>query len=434
MSLSCRSRLRLGSALILGLLAVSAPADGPGPWRGVTSTQFQLLEDEKGYRLAFKGPDPAAPIPIPREWLEPAAEKALEEQEYVTRFRYSDEVHSFAVGGGRLGLHLSSYEIQEGGSARAASGRDLLLLFDPSKRSLKPGLDLGVTKGRVRLGGCFAARHHRILLGDVDGDRLLDVATIEERIACDVDEGASYEEREELARRRHNPAYSVGPAEWYLQSEAGWERDPFFDGRLPVFGFRELPLIGLVQSPVEFVLNLKRGEFVLGPGALAPPPASGLETFEVPSAGFTLRVPADWTLEVNRRADSGSITAPDATLYFRLVALEDGVTLAQQVAREHARERRLADTVKDSARYDQITGTRFRTRAGVEVHQAVFGPSPAHVARLFYAFLNPQGEIVRLDVHLHGWTESAGVWEWYDHLIRAGLALWEPEPPPAAPD
>ena len=90
-------------------------------------------------------------VPIPRDWLIPPQEGKDEEVNCVSSFHYDMEVSSFPIGNGRMGLHISSYAIQEEGSAQAAAGRDVFLIFDPASSDVFRGrIDRGVTKERVR--------------------------------------------------------------------------------------------------------------------------------------------------------------------------------------------------------------------------------------------------------------------------------------------
>lgn len=250
--------LELGLSFTALLAAVSPPVSAESPWSGVETSRFKLVAAAEGYRLEERnGTEP--PTEIPRTWLASPAELAADEQAYVSSSVFDEQVQSFPIGGGRLGVHLSSYEIQDSGSAQAAAGRDVFLVFEPSTRRLSPGgLDLGVTKSRVRLGGCFAATHHQFLLGDIDGDRRLDIGVVEERVACDLPEIEGPGDEARGAALRFLPAWSIEPVEWHVQTGEGWRREPLFDGRLPAFAYRELPLLGLEMSPVDFVLGLKR--------------------------------------------------------------------------------------------------------------------------------------------------------------------------------
>jgi hypothetical protein len=221
------------------------------PWTGFDTERYRLRRTEDGYRLEL--PDGES-LAVPVRWLAPPEVLEAEEETYVTSLAWEEEVTAFPIGAGRLGLHLSSYAIQQGGSAAAAEGRDQFLILDPQSRELFQGLDLGGSKGRVRFAGCFSAYFHRIAVGDVDCDRLLDLAVTEERIRCMADEnGMDW------------PVYEVGPMRWYLQRGNGWMPQEELDGRLPCAGLQDVPLLGIVLSPVDFVLQRYAGRAPLLP-------------------------------------------------------------------------------------------------------------------------------------------------------------------------
>lgn len=215
------------------------------PWTGFDQSSYRLVRDSNGYRL--EGPDGSG-VEVPREWLAPPEIAAREENHYVTSLAWDETVTAFPIGYGRTGLHLSSYAIQSEGSASAAAGRDLFLILSSStdidSGRLVRGLDLGETKGRVRIGGCFSAYFQRLFAGDIDCDRRLDLAAMEERIHCDGDLEGPAEQ-----------IYTVGPLQWYLQEGDAWTSRPELDGRFPCGGLQQVPLIGLVQGPVEMLLD-----------------------------------------------------------------------------------------------------------------------------------------------------------------------------------
>ena len=186
---------------------------------------------------------------MPRAWLKPAAALAEEENTYVSSLEWGRPVTAFALGDGRVGLHLSSYTIASEGSAMAAAGRDLFLIHDPGAKRLLLGLDLGETKGRVRVDGCFSAWYHRFQLGDVDCDGRLDLGVVEERIDCNDDENE--EETPYLV-----PSLRIGELRWFVLGDEGWRERPGLAGRLACFGMRAFPPLGVAQSPVDWVLGM----------------------------------------------------------------------------------------------------------------------------------------------------------------------------------
>ncbi|MEZ5331852.1 MAG: hypothetical protein R2991_07310 [Thermoanaerobaculia bacterium] len=252
---SVRSRPTL--LLLLGLMTIAAAAPGTvavgeEPEGFFDGERFRLEERSDAHHLvSADGLD----VVVPREWLFPAEAVAAEEETYVTSLAWDETVTSFPIGGERVGLHLSSYAIAEGGSAAAAAGRDLYLLLDPASGALFRGLDLGESKGRVRVGGCFAAWFRRVFVGDVDCDRRLDLAVVEERISCvPVEEPMVGAEPEQLVTLER-PVLARSALQWHRAEGEAWVRAERLDGRLPCMGLLELPLQGIVKSPVDFVLE-----------------------------------------------------------------------------------------------------------------------------------------------------------------------------------
>jgi hypothetical protein len=114
---------------------------------------FSLLQDEQGYSLKYTQ---NKRISLPKAWLVPPDEVEEDEVSYVSSFNYDERVTAFQIGDGRKGLHVSSYDIQKEGSAQAAAGRDVFLIFDEQYKTIHlGGLAAGVTKERVRQGGAF---------------------------------------------------------------------------------------------------------------------------------------------------------------------------------------------------------------------------------------------------------------------------------------
>lgn len=259
--------------LLTMLLTAASHASTQDAWTGFDETGFRLVISGESCFL-HRGEE--EPLRVPRDWLFPPEEVRAEADllGYVTAFKWLPEVTAFPVGDGRVGLHLSSYAIQESGSARAAAGRDLFLIWDPAaEEPLRRGFEIKRSKGRIRLGGCMQSYHHRFYAGDVDCDRRLDLGVKEERTDCraEGDTGPEYAH------------HHVGPLRWHPLTDAGWEYHEAFDRRLPCRGLRELPLPGLVMSPVDFALSLVESK----PPLLAdsrPSPLPPRYTFETEPA------------------------------------------------------------------------------------------------------------------------------------------------------
>ena len=219
----------------------SAPRNPP-----VSTDRFQLIARPRDFALQFVSDGKIKQIAIPRDWLIPPKDEKDEEGTYVTSFHYDKVVSSFPVGNGRMGLHLSSYEIQAEGSAQAAAGRDVFLIFDPkSSVVFRGGIERGVTKQRVRSRGCFEASAEHYFLADVDGDGLTDIGVVKEELQC-------LERAEAPVDTIVGPFYKKYPVVWRVFREDGWKPEPSFLGKFPEH-YLELPLIGIDRNPVDFV-------------------------------------------------------------------------------------------------------------------------------------------------------------------------------------
>lgn len=211
---------------------------------GLDRRSFRLRQDGGEFWIGHRSDS----IPVPRDWLVPSGEAFAEEEGYVSSFHYDSLVTAFPVAPGLTGLHLSSYAIGSG-SAQAAAGRDVFLLLMRDQGRTLPGLlDLGVTKSRGRVLGCWTARTHHFFLGDVNLDRRTDLGVLEEEIICTLPED----------ERPPGSYYRQGSIRWYVFGDRSWAREARYDGRLPR-GYRRLPLIGLESTPVDFVKSALRG-------------------------------------------------------------------------------------------------------------------------------------------------------------------------------
>lgn len=101
----------------------------------------------------------------------------------VDPFNYDRGVTSFPIGNGEIGLGFASFDAMTEGSMAAAEGRDVFLIYDPSEGRLRPGgLDLGITKQRYRVDGCFRAEMVHLLIADTNKD--VDIGAVKEEIWC----------------------------------------------------------------------------------------------------------------------------------------------------------------------------------------------------------------------------------------------------------
>ena len=223
---------------LVGLLGCATSSPEPT----VDTSTFRLDESDGEFVLVSKDSGRNA---VTREWL--TIEAAHPVSDYVSINEYNHRVTAFEVAGGLIGLHLSSYAIQPSGSARAAAGRDVFLIYDRASAVLRPGLiNLGLTKWRLRSEGCFAAAFTSFVIADIDGDRHMDVGVSRDEVSCPrtAVDGADVA----------GPAkYATHPMRWYTFVGDAWAENTTHLGAVPKRGQRRLPMIGLSKSPVEFV-------------------------------------------------------------------------------------------------------------------------------------------------------------------------------------
>ena len=234
----------------------------------VSTQEFTLQRN--GHNFSLQRLPLAAKYPlisIPREWLVPADNLEDEEDSSpVDPFNYDGHVTSFPIGDGEIGLRISSFDAMTEGSMAAAAGRDVFLIYDPKLGKLRAGgFDLGITKERYRVDGCFRAQMAHLLIADVNQDGLVDIGVVKEEIWCpeigededDVSETQVAEHKKlpsELTNIVETHLYQQHIAVWYVYTSEGWKLDPEHTG-LPET-FSELPLVGIVLSPVDFVGEL----------------------------------------------------------------------------------------------------------------------------------------------------------------------------------
>jgi hypothetical protein len=233
--------------------------------------KYRLVRDGENYYLHS---DEGRILSVPSAWLtrtekvEDPLDELIEkqkielEEEYalVSSTNFDEAATAFPIGDGRLGLHFSSYEIQKEGSAGAAAGRDVFLVFDPQVKCLHPGgLLAGITKERARYMGQFFALAHRFFLGDIDDDGLMDIGVMREEIKPigphrDIPSKVEYEKDE-----MRWFVYTQGPRVSYGRRDH-WKYDPALDGKRPATDMVKLPLIGIGKTPVAFVEELSGGK------------------------------------------------------------------------------------------------------------------------------------------------------------------------------
>lgn len=202
------------------------------------STRFSLLREEGAFWLVVNGGRERLAVPV--EWILKPDEAVRENEGHVSTMAFDRRVQEFAVGNGLMGLRASSYEIS-GGSAAVAAGRDIILAFDPKSGKLADGgVRLGITKRRHRANGAVFATAHRWYAQDINSDGLIDIGTVREEAAC----------------RDGRPSFRSDRVRWHVFQDGRWVHRPALDGHSPQSSrSAELPLLGLVKSPVDYVLE-----------------------------------------------------------------------------------------------------------------------------------------------------------------------------------
>jgi len=210
---------------------------------------FRLINEQNNYYLRL--PD-GSKILIQKRWLFPPDQLEEDEASYVTSFNYNSEIHSFPVGQNIAGLHISSYAIQKGGSANAAAGRDVFLIFEKRNKKIAQGtIDLNITKHRVRSMGCFWASFSNFYIGDINNDGFTDLGIITEKIWCED----NTDPRQETISIS-GPFYNKQNIKWHVFQSTRWKHQTKFDQIIPESILLRLPLIGMSKSPVKFIRDV----------------------------------------------------------------------------------------------------------------------------------------------------------------------------------
>jgi len=254
------------SLFLVGSRAPSFAQQGVAKDHAIAVSTHQFILQREGDKFFLQPLQLASkhrPVAIPKDWLVPARDTDDgEDTSPVDPFNHDRHVTSFPIGNGAIGLRFSSFDAMTEGSMAAAEGRDVFLIYDPSKGKLCPGgFDLGITKGRYRAGGCFRAQMVHLLVADTNKDGLADIGAVKEEIWCpeigedeeEVPDGPAEQKKlpSELTNIVETHLYQQHNVIWYLYTPQGWKLDLNQTGMPDTFS--EVPLTGIALSPVDFV-------------------------------------------------------------------------------------------------------------------------------------------------------------------------------------
>jgi len=215
-------------------------------------TKMFKLTIEPGNKMAhLESGGQCTDIYFPQVWLK-ASFKKKDMEKYVSLNKFDQQVTAFKITSNIIGFHLSSYEVQKSGSSQTAVGQDIFLVHIISNQTTFKGIDnLGATKRRQRLPGCFSATHSGFLLSDMDNDGNIDIGIMKEELICKRLKNTEADVME-------GPYYKQHPIRWYIFDKNGWVYYSMFDRRFPAMSYWELPLIGIMKSPIDYVMGLSR--------------------------------------------------------------------------------------------------------------------------------------------------------------------------------
>ena len=209
----------------------------------VNQTRFSLEYNNGIFAIRSKN---SVSVNIPSKWLIP------EPSEPIVPSDFSKTVHSFSLGAGVTGLHLSSWrdDSRNWGSSMQAFGSDIFLIYHEKSHQITPGLlGMGHTKSRWGAMGCRFAQHHNFYLNDVNHDGFTDIGIIKERIFC-----VGYTDTTKDVDLMTGPKYQKSIVKWFIFTNGKWIESKQTDTYpINIENSIELPLIGLVKSPIDYV-------------------------------------------------------------------------------------------------------------------------------------------------------------------------------------
>lgn len=228
---------------ISGIIFLLSAISGTNVSISVDTSRFILKANKQNFTLTdnlYKHT-----ITFNKSLIVNSEEEDEDEVSYISSFNFSEKVNSFDIGNGLIGLHLVSFEAMKSGSAQAAAGRDLFLIYNPHNNSISESiLDFGITKHRSRYMGCLFASTSHFILADINKDGLIDIGQIKEEMKCEQDENDMLSE----------VCFSQKDTDWYVLSDSNWTKS---DLKNNLENYIDLPLIGIQINPIDFFAHMQ---------------------------------------------------------------------------------------------------------------------------------------------------------------------------------
>jgi len=208
----------------------------------IDTSRFQLITTEDNFHLL----DNLQKITISlKSHLLINQDEEVEEKTYVSSFNFSKKVNSFDIGNGLIGIQLSSFSVMSQGSAQAAEGRDVFLVFDPQTNMIyNKILEFGITKQRSRYMGCLSAKTSHFIVADVDGNGLIDIGRIKEELKCEDIYDPNKDTDGILG-----PFFFQDSVKWYVFENNQWVFDSLHS---KIDTYVDLPLNDIKINPIDF--------------------------------------------------------------------------------------------------------------------------------------------------------------------------------------
>lgn len=208
------------------------------------TVSYRLGRDSSGYFLVHVPSGHVLPIntALLRQEL-----PETEDEDMEALMNYNGSVTAFSIGAQFVGIHLSSYDIG-GGSMGASRGFDTFLTLDTVAQAFLPQpLQFGISKGRHRAMGFVNAHFTHFLINHFSEEKYVSLGAFQERVYAKYDEDDG---------TPSGPYHETTAVRWFVFDGKRWNYAEKYEKRL--FLGVELPLIGLVMSPVEYAKEMYR--------------------------------------------------------------------------------------------------------------------------------------------------------------------------------